>query len=168
MKTSSLLSFSTALLLAAYLAACSPGGTHYTDPQGRITFSLPPDWQLAGGNGTRFTAPDNPRVRVRINTVPLSPRDNLAEERDTWLDFHREKGFEVLVSETRELSGGFSGVEYAHTMEASFGKAIAHHFLLVKDDVKVAAQFTAPPDAYRRHLPVFEQAVRSIQTTGDE
>lgn len=157
-----------AVYLAAVLAilfgtACSgQSGRSMTDPQGRITFQLPEDWEAAAGSSeTRFRPAASPGSSVQVNTVDKGSA-GLERRRDAWLDFQRKNGAEILYSEAWSTAH-FDGVAYAHTGEGLTGEIVWHHVLLEGDDYIVATNLQASGDSAETMLPVYREIVASIE-----
>lgn len=90
------------------------------------------------------------------------PRFTLEAERDVWLAQQERLGEEVLLSGSREAPG-FEAVEYAHTVESVAGDGVQHFVVLQRGDYKVATWLMATHETYEKHLPTFQEVVRSIR-----
>lgn len=152
------------IVIVTCLGACAESRIERSDPEGRIAYSVPAEWEpKSGSNGTRYAIEGAPAsTSIQINTVPVGGQ-SLEQERDAWLAGQTKNGARVLSTDEWE-SGGFLAVEYAHTAKSALDvEVVWHHVLMVNDDTKVAAALMAPVEDYEHHLPVFKEILHSVR-----
>lgn len=133
-----------------------------SDPDGRISYHLPADWEpVPGSSETRFRSTVNPRVSLQINTVSKGSA-SIQRQRDASLDFQRRSGAEILYNDAWRTPH-FEGLSYAHSAEGSMGAFHWHHIYLEGEDYVVATYLQTPPDASETWLPIYREIVASIQ-----